>query len=156
MFFASGKIQSRFGSQNIASVSGVLSSMPLLGTLTFIGALSLSGTPPFNIFVSEFTVLKAGVDKGLWLVVALFLLFVVIVFYGVLSGFGKMLFGKPGEAAGIHSGHGHDASSGFTLGNALSSGMMILLAAAVIVMGFRIPGFIDTTIKTCVQVLGVK
>jgi hypothetical protein len=34
--------------------------------------------------------------------------------------------------------------------------MMILLAAAVIVMGFRIPGFIDTAIKACVQVLGVK
>ena len=34
MFFASGKIQSRFGSTNIANVSGVLTSMPLLGALT--------------------------------------------------------------------------------------------------------------------------
>jgi hypothetical protein len=34
-------------------------------------------------------------------VVILFLLFVVIVFYGVLSGFGRMLFGKPEEASGV-------------------------------------------------------
>lgn len=154
MFFASGKIQSRFGSTNIANVNGVLSSMPLLGTLTFIGALSLSGTPPFNIFVSEFTVLKAGVDKGLWPVVVLFLLFVVIVFYGVLSGFGRMLFGKPEEAIGVPAGRHHDTT--FNAGNALSSGIMIFMATAVIVLGLNVPGFIDSTIRTCVQVLGVK
>ncbi len=154
MFFASGKIQSRFGSQNIANVTGVLSSMPLLGALTFIGALSLSGTPPFNIFVSEFTVLKAGVDKGLWLVTALFLFFVVIVFYGVLSGFGKMLFGKPDEAMRERLAHHH--APGFNFGTMLGNGIMIFMALSVIVMGLKVPGFIDDTIRTCVQVLGVK
>jgi hydrogenase-4 component F len=154
MFFASGKIQSRFGSTNIASVNGVLSSMPLLGTLTFIGALSLSGTPPFNIFVSEFTVLKAGVDRGLWLVVALFLFFVVIVFYGVLSGFGKMLFGNPGDPGSIAP--SHHRSAGFNLGNMLGNTVMIVMAIAIIVMGVKVPGFVDDTIRTCVQVLGVQ
>ncbi len=152
MFFASGKIQSRFGSQNIASVNGVLSSMPLLGTLTLIGALALSGTPPFNIFVSEFTVLKAGVDQGLWLVVGLFLLFVVTVFYGVLSGFGRMLFGRPVEPTSGKSAHG--PAAGFDLGNMLGTGIMMVLAAAVLVMGFRVPSFIDNAIRTCVHVLG--
>jgi len=154
MFFASGRIQSRFGSTNIANVSGVLSSMPLLGTLTFIGALSLSGTPPFNIFVSEFTVLKAGVDKGLWPVVAIFLLFVVIVFYGVLSGFGKMLFGRPDTAN--RSAERHHPAAGLNAGNVLSTGIMIVMAILVIVMGFNVPAFIDATIRTCVQVVGVK
>ena len=154
MFFASGRIQSRFGSTNIANVSGVLSSMPLLGTLTFIGALSLSGTPPFNIFVSEFTVLKAGVDKGLWPVVAIFLLFVVIVFYGVLSGFGKMLFGRPDTAT--RSAEGHHPAAGLNAGNVLSTGIMVVMAILVIVMGFNVPAFIDATIRTCVQVVGVK
>ena len=152
MFFASGKIQSRFGSQNIASVKGVLTSMPLLGTLTLIGALSLAGTPPFNIFVSEFTVLKAGVDREMWLLVALFLLFVVIVFYGVLSGFGKMLFGKPGEGAGA----GHHHTPALSLSRVLGNGIMIVMAFSVIIMGLKVPGFIDTAIRTCVQVLGAK
>jgi hydrogenase-4 component F len=154
MFFASGKIQSRFGSTNIANVRGVLTSMPLLGTLTFIGALSLSGTPPFNIFVSELTVLKAGVDRGLWFVVALFLFFVAIVFYGVLSAFGKMLFGTPGESGTLDPGRHH--ASGFNPGNALGTAIMIAMAIAIIVLGVRVPGFIDETIKTCVQVFGVQ
>ena len=153
MFFASGKIQSRFGSTNIANVHGVLTSMPLLGALTFIGALSLSGTPPFNIFVSEFTVLKAGVDRGMWFVVALFLFFVVIVFYGVLSGFGKMLFGKPDETTFARTTH---HPSGFNAGTLLANIMMIAMAAAIIILGFKVPAFIDETIRTCVQVLGAR
>lgn len=50
MFFTSGRIQAHYGSTKIEGVHGILSSMPLLGALTFIGALSLAGTPPFNIF----------------------------------------------------------------------------------------------------------
>jgi hydrogenase-4 component F len=152
MFFASGKIQSRFGSTNIANVSGVISTMPLLGALTIIGALSLSGIPPFNIFVSEFTVLKAAVDRGLWPVVVLFLLFAVIVFYGVLSGFGKMLFGKAGEPQAGQPAHQH--SPALNVGNVLANVVMITMALAVIVMGVTIPGVIDETIRTCVRVLG--
>jgi hydrogenase-4 component F len=128
--------------------------MPLLGALTMIGALSLSGTPPFNIFVSEFTVLKAGVDRGLWFVVALFLFFVVIVFYGVLSGFGKMLFGKPGEPGSLDT--SHHRTAGYNPGNMLSSAVMIVMAIAVVVMGVRVPRIIDETIRTCVQVFGVN
>jgi hydrogenase-4 component F len=154
MFFASGKIQARFGSTNIANVNGVLSSMPLLGTLTFIGALSLSGTPPFNIFMSEFTVMKAAVDRGLWPVVALFLMFVVIVFYGVLSGFGKMLFGKPGEVR-TPDAVAHYASA-FNFGEFLGNAVMVVMAIAVIVMGVTVPGFVDSAIRTCVQVLGAN
>src|SRR5512143_1276523 len=153
MFFASGKIQSRFGTTNIANVNGVMASMPLLGTLTFIGALSLSGTPPFNIFMSEFTVLKAGVDRGLWPVVVLFLIFVVIVFYGVLSGFGKMLFGKPG--AGTASQVSHHPGGG-RAGDWLANAMMILMAVAVVALGLKVPTVIDETIRTCVQVLGAQ
>ncbi len=147
MFFTSGKIQSYYGSTRIENVSGVLTSMPLLGTLTFIGALSLSGIPPFNIFISEFTVLKAAVDKGLWFVVALFLLFVVIVFYGILSGFGKMLFG-----AGVMD--QKSETKGFS--DILSNAIMIAIALLIVVLGFKIPDFIDGTIKACITVIGVK
>ncbi len=166
MFFASGKIQSRYGSTRIENVRGVLSSRPLLGTLTFIGALSLAGTPPFNIFVSEFTILKAGADRGLWPVVALFLIFVVIVFYGMLSGFGRMLFGREeregGKTEGANAqaclsgrkGHETAAFSGFPdlLGNAL----LVIMAALIVALGIMVPGVIDGTIRSCVAVLGVR
>jgi hydrogenase-4 component F len=163
MFFASGKIQSRYGSTRIENVRGVLSSMPLLGALTFIGALSLAGTPPFNIFISEFTVLKAGADKGLWLVVAAFLIFAVIVFYGMLSGFGRMLFGRNGEgkdedAEGVKAERTPNFPNFRTsaLPELLGNTLMVIMAVLIIAFGFMVPDFIDSTIKSCVTVLGMK
>lgn len=155
MFFASGKIQSRYGTTRIEDVSGVLSSNPGLGAFTFIGALSLAGAPPFNIFISEFTVLKAAVDGGLWGVAGLFLFFAVIAFYGILKGFGKMLFNSRrsptgGDAMGVssqgHSGHSFPEISALVI--------MGVMAALVIIFGFTIPACIDSTIKTCAGILG--
>lgn len=86
MFFVSGKIQSKYGSTQIEKVRGVLSSMPFLGTMSFIGLLALTGTPPLNIFLSEFTILKAGIDKGHWLTLFIMLVLLATVFFGMLSG----------------------------------------------------------------------
>ncbi|GAB4543547.1 MAG: hydrogenase 4 subunit F [Thermodesulfovibrionia bacterium] len=146
MFFTAGKIQAHYGSTRIEGVSGVLSSMPFLGVLTFIGALSLSGSPPFNIFLSEFTILKAGVDRGLWPVVALFLIFVVMVFYGMLSGFGRVLFGKRTETTG----HG---SSNHGKTDILAGAVFIFMAISIIVLGLRIPDFIDNAIRVCISIM---
>jgi hydrogenase-4 component F len=159
MFFVSGRIQANYGSTKIESVNGVLSKMPLMGTLTFIGALSLAGMPPFNIFISEFTVLKAIVDKGLWAIAILFLLCVVLVFYGMLSGFGKMLFGGNGHAKRAeheNSGDSDAAAGHASVSSALNNGIMVLLASLVIGFGVTVPGFIDTAIKACINVLGVQ
>ena len=159
MFFVSGRIQANYGSTKIENVNGVLSKMPLLGTLTFIGALSLAGMPPFNIFISEFTVLKAIVDKGLWAIAVLFLLCVVLIFYGMLSGFGRMLFGGNGHANGAEHEKGEDrdaASAPVSVSSALNNGIMILLASLVIIFGVTVPGFIDTAIRACIDVLGVE
>lgn len=145
MFFTSGKIQAYYGSTRIERVSGVLSSMPFLGILTFIGALSLSGTPPFNIFLSEFTILKAGADRGLWLVVALFLIFVVMVFYGMLSGFGRILFSGKSEG-----GHRESVHSQIDF---VSGAILILMAVFIVILGIKVPDFIDSAIRSCISIM---
>ncbi|MBI4654347.1 MAG: hydrogenase 4 subunit F [Nitrospirae bacterium] len=152
MFFSSGRIQAHYGSTKIENITGVLSSMPLLGTLTFIGVLSLAGTPPFNIFLSEFTILKAGVDKGLWVAVGLFLLFAVIVFYGMLSGFGKMLFG----AGNAEYDNQKIIKAHYTGSDIFSYTIMVVMAVCIISLGLTVPDFIDGTIRECINVLGVR
>lgn len=144
MFFASGRIQAYYGSTKIEKVRGVLSGLPFLGILILIGALSLAGSPPFNIFISEFTILRAGVDKGLWFAVGLFLIFVVMVFYGMLSGFGKILFG---EEESTMASSLNIRGSGVTLQNI----MMFLLAFSILILGFWIPEFIETAIWSSVK-----
>jgi hydrogenase-4 component F len=160
MFFVSGRIQAHYGSTKIENVDGVLSSMPLMGTLTFIGVLSLAGTPPFNIFISEFTVLQAAVLKGLWVVAGLFLLFAVFVFYGMLSGFGRMLFrGREPAKVKVEEElvkNDADSSFSFSISSVFNNSIMILLASLIVVLGLTVPGFIDGTIRTCIDILGVK
>jgi hydrogenase-4 component F len=143
MFFASGMIQAHYGSTRIDRVKGVLSRLPFLGTLTFLGALSLAGSPPFNIFISEFTILKAGADKGLWPVVGAFLVFVVVVFYGILSGFSRILFGNSEtETQGLRI----EGS-----GAVLQRFVMFVMAAVVLILGIWIPDFIDSAIWSGVR-----
>jgi formate hydrogenlyase subunit 3/multisubunit Na+/H+ antiporter MnhD subunit len=142
----------------------VLSSMPLLGTLTFVGALSLAGTPPFNIFISEFIILKAAVDKGLWPAVVIFLIFAVVVFYGILSGFGRMLFGKEVQGSERaeekkNPGNENKALSDFRpsgLSYLLGDALMLVMTALIITFGFMVPDVVDSAIKSCVGILGVK
>lgn len=159
MFFTSGKIQAAYGSTRIENVSGVLSSMPLLGTLSFIGALSLAGTPPFNIFISEFTVIKAGVDKGEWLAVAVFLLSVVVVFYGIIAAFGRMLFDGGQRIAGSDQGpvvsRPGRSAEGSTVPGLLSNGTMIFMAVLIIMLGLHIPEVIDSAIRAAILIIGV-
>ena len=154
MFFASGKIQAHYGSTKIEKVGGVLTSMPLLGTFIFIGALSLAAMPPFNIFISEFSVLKAGADKGLWTVIGLFLAFAVIVFYGLLSGFGRMLFEKGKEKDVVSSGFSSCRTT--RIPNIIGNSVMFFMAAAIILLGLHVPSFIDGTIRNCIEALGVR
>lgn len=150
MFLTSGRIQAHYGSTRIEKVKGVLLSLPLLGTLSFIGILSLAGSPPFNIFISEFTVLKAAIDKGLWGVIALFLIFAVVVFYGMISGFGRMLFGERSEDRKEETEFKHDVPV------ILSNTIMVLMAMFIIALGFKIPGFIDNSIRSCIHTMGIK
>lgn len=146
MFLTAGRIQAYYGSTKIEKVRGVLSTLPLLGTLTFIGVLSLSGSPPFNLFISEFTILKAAALNGLWWVVALFLFFLVIVFYGMLSAFGRMLFGQ-GSAERSRSLEKVSVASDF---------VMVLMALLIILLGFKVPDFLDSAIRSCIYTMGVK
>lgn len=150
MFFTSGKIQSYYGSTRIDAVRGVLTAHPVWGTMMFIGALALAGSPPFNIFISEFMVLRAASLEGKWLVLGLLLLLLAVVFYGIMSAFGSMLFGQPS----VTSQHGGHAEAGVS--RALSSAVMVGLTVAVLVLGLHVPEFIENAIDASVTALGIR
>lgn len=151
MFFLSGKIQSRFGSTTIDNVNGIITKMPVLGVLTFIGLFALAGTPPLNIFLSEFSIMKSAAENGNWLSLGLFLFFVIFIFLGLLSGFSRMLFSGESKEASIT--YSHKAS---LLATSISYGVMILLGLLIVILGIYIPNSVDNLIKNSLIVLGVK
>ncbi len=97
LFFTSGNILLRFKTKVMSEVKGLGRSMPYTALFLLLGALAIVGAPPFSIFVSELTIVYAGLSAGQYLVVALFLLSLAVIFGAFLWHVGGMVFGKGKE-----------------------------------------------------------
>ena len=107
MFLAYGHTQTLYARHLPTSVEpsddeplrGVLKAAPLHAALLAIGGLALVGSPPFNIFQSEFIILWAGVTQAtakmpwLGLPIIVFLATVVLIFGGLVVHLTRLLLG---------------------------------------------------------------
>ena len=144
LFFSTGRVRLKYNSPIIDRVRGAIVVLPVSGTIMLLGALALAGCPPFNVFLSEFTILKAAIDNGNWVTFALFILFAAIVFGGIFYHFGNMAFGKPGT----------DIEKGEEKSEYKKSLMAIIaLAAIMLVLGLYIPGFLDGMLNSSVKII---
>ncbi len=99
MFFGSGTAMHAFHSKRIGRIHHVLIAMPVAGALWLAGAVAITGAPPFALFVSELTILRAGLaGPNAWAVYVMLVLLVVI-FVGFLNHFRAMYFGESAQAA---------------------------------------------------------
>jgi len=64
LFFAAGFAVQAFGSRSMNRMRGLLSLAPLPGAALLIGAVALSGLPPFAIFTSEYGILLGAIGSG--------------------------------------------------------------------------------------------
>jgi hydrogenase-4 component F len=97
MFFGAGNAMQIFHTKRISRIHQVLARMPVSGLLWLAGAVAITGAPPFGLFLSEMTILRAGLaGRNAWAVFVMLLLLIVI-FVGFLNHFRAMYFG-PGLA----------------------------------------------------------
>jgi hydrogenase-4 component F len=144
LFFSTGRIRLKYNSTMIDKVRGSMIVLPVSGTVMLLGALAIAGCPPFNVFLSEFTILKAAIDNGNWVTFVLFILFATIVFGGIFYRFGNMAFGKPAT----------DIEKGEKKGEYKMSLMaIIILAVLMLVLGLYIPGFLDGMLNSSVNII---
>ena len=92
MFFGAGNAMRAYGSKEITDIRDVLRTFPVTGILWLLGAVGIAGAPPFALFLSEFTILRAGIAGPYRWAVVLFVIFLVVVFIGFLSHFRAMYF----------------------------------------------------------------
>jgi len=100
MFFGSGNAMRAYGTKDIGGIRSVLRTFPASGTLWLLGAVGIAGAPPFALFLSEFTILRAGMGGRYRWAAILFVVFLIVVFIGFLSHFRSMYFdqtAEPGE-----------------------------------------------------------
>jgi hydrogenase-4 component F len=98
-FFAAGAVLWVAGTRSIASVQGLIRTSPVAGATLLLGSLAIAGAPPFAVFSSEFSILRAGLAEGRFLAMGLLVLFIAVGFFGILQHTNRMVFGPNDSAA---------------------------------------------------------
>jgi hydrogenase-4 component F len=94
MFFGAGNIVTAYRKHNMNAIRGVIKALPFTGMMMLLGVFALTGFPPFSIFISEIMIIIAAFTKGSYVIAAMLLLFISVVFGAFIHQFGKMLFGN--------------------------------------------------------------
>lgn len=93
LFLSSGNIFLKFSSTKTSKVRGVMSVLPVTGVMFMIGFLAITGMPPFGIFVTELTILSAGIQAHP-VATVIAIIGLVLVFAGFLKIAIGMIFGE--------------------------------------------------------------
>jgi len=97
LFLSAGNIHRAFASKRLSEVRGALTALPFSGTLFLAAFLAVTGSPPFGMFLSEFTILRGIFGAGeLWIGLGVLVL-LAVVFIGMAA---SVLAVSQGEPAG--------------------------------------------------------
>lgn len=141
LFFTTGQVRLAYGTTKIEKVRGALSLLPVSGGVMLLAALAIAGAPPFNIFLSEFIIIRAAAQNGNWTALALFILFATIIFGGVLHHFGSMAFGKPGaEMEGKRE-------------KSVSGAIAVTMAAIMLILGLYTPSSLESLLTGSIAII---
>jgi hydrogenase-4 component F len=98
MFFGAGVAMRGYGTKDMTGIRHFGLRFPLTGALWLAGAVAITGAPPFGLFLSELTILRAGFVPGTLWAATLMLVLLVVVFAGFLNHYRQMYFTEaPGE-----------------------------------------------------------
>jgi hydrogenase-4 component F len=94
-FYVAGAILLVLSTREIQSVRGLYRVSPFAGSALLLCSLAIAGAPPFPIFLSEFSILSAGMQAGQRVAVSILAILIVIAFVAIMLHVNRMVFGKP-------------------------------------------------------------
>jgi hydrogenase-4 component F len=135
-FFSGGTLAQLHSSSDFDEIGrGTLERTPVASVLFLLATLMVTGSPPFGLFFSEMTILRAGFAGPHTIAVSVFLGCLVLVFCGFFYQAGRLVLGgQPAAPVRVPDPEVFDASS-------LT---MIAVAVLAVVSGFYLPqGLLD-------------
>ncbi len=141
LFFCAGNVQQYLKTDLFRKAKGgLIHSMPLTGAVFLMVTLAVTGSPPFSLFQSEFTILRAGFGGGHFVLAVFFVSFLVLIFSGFLVHIADLVLG---EDPALPPAHTDDWKKYSVAG----------LALVIIVMGFWIPAPLFGLIQNAVGIV---
>jgi hydrogenase-4 component F len=150
LFLSSGDIALRYQTREAAGVRGLLAAVPLTGGALLLGSFAVLGSPPFGLFLSELTIVRAGFAAASPVLPLLLLLLLAIAFIafartttGMVTGDPPVGTAEPGKPSPYQS-----RAAGLTAVAPVTVGL-----AALLVLGLWIPVGLTTVITHSIAVL---
>jgi len=142
VFLVTGNIVLATGSATAAGNRGLIRTLPVSAALLVLGLFAVTGSPPFGLFMSEFTILRAAISAGHpWIAVAM-LLMLAIIFVGMAALVLGIVLGEP------EPGTAPVRESPWLVAGPVA------LAAAVLMLGVYIPGPLHDVLARAAVALG--
>ena len=92
MFFGAGNMMRAYGTKEIKQIIGVNEFFPTEGALWLAGAIAITGAPPFGLFLSEFTIMRAGLKPSFSWAVYVMAVLLIVIFVGFMNHFRRMYY----------------------------------------------------------------
>lgn len=142
LFLAVGNVVLATGTSYAPRIHGILRSRSVTGGLLAAGLFAVTGSPPFGLFLSEFTILSGAVRGGHPWVAAAMLAFLAVIFIGMASVILEVVYGEPDPALP------KEKESGWLVGGPL------VLAACVLLLGLYVPAALHEVLAGAAASLG--
>jgi hydrogenase-4 component F len=148
-FFSAGTLAQLHRSSDLDEIGGgALGRTPVTSSLLVLAALMVTGSPPFGLFWSEITILRAGFLGPHVLAIAVFLAALVVLFCGFFYQVGRLVLGEgPGPVAG--EGRGPVLPERLDL----ALGTTVVAAVLAVVSAFYLPAPLVELIRAAVRVV---
>ena len=144
LFLVVGNLVLAANSSVAAEMKGMLARAPVSAVLLVVGLFAVTGTPPFGLFVSEYSIVIGAIRQGhLWIAMALVAMLSVI-----FVGLAKMML----ELVYVDAGPG--AARGATRESAWLLAGPIALLTMVLALGFYIPAPLQNVLQRAALSLG--
>ncbi|HXW87625.1 MAG TPA: proton-conducting transporter membrane subunit [Streptosporangiaceae bacterium] len=149
LFLTSGDIAVRYRTRESAGVRGLLATVPLTGAALLLASFAVLGSPPFGLFLSEFTIVRAGFAGASPVLPLLLLLLLAVAFVAFARTTTGMATGEPLPASTAGASPYRGGGTALTAVLPVVAGLVALL-----VLGLWIPAGLGTLIGHSIAVLG--
>lgn len=139
LFFLAGNVMARYSTKSSHDVTGMAKVMPFTSALWLAGIIAITGSPPFILFLSEFSILRGLVHGGMTAGAVAFLFLLGVIFVGMVTPTLRMCRGR--------APHGVFPLKKEDLLMTLPPACLLLLA---LVLGLLMPGWLDDALSLAV------